>query len=135
MNNISYPDVEMWGWCVVNNELVVKWDSESNVKHIDSYRKLWTSGCRCKRLKEPCSSKLCGCRKLEKLCGPGCRCNKNCCNRSEDASIVGLMTRSQVDNEPCDIEEDEVLTDDEMDYECDLDMDELQDEQEDEEDV
>ena len=86
-----FPDVADWGWSILDNKLVVKWDSEKNIQHIEKYRKLWTFGCHCKSSNNPCSSRNCGCNKSKKSCGPACKCNNKCCNKPADPSINALL--------------------------------------------
>ena len=63
-NIITLPNITEWEWSIVDNEFIVKWDSQSNLKRTDKYRKLWINGCKCKSLNKPCSSKNCGCQKI-----------------------------------------------------------------------
>lgn len=92
VTQMVYPDITNWGWSYVDNELVFMWDSVTNVKRIEKYRKLWTNGCKCKSVSRPCKSRSCGCRKFDKPCGPACMCCQDSCqNKAADPSIQGLM--------------------------------------------
>jgi hypothetical protein len=114
-----FPDLKEWGWCYVDKELVFKWDSKSNVQRIERYRKLWTSGCKCKSASRPCKSRACGCRKFDKPCGPACMCYQECCqNQPSDPTVDGLMRAMYPEEENIiDIvelmEREDYLTDDE----------------------
>ena len=115
-NFLDLPDITKWGWSVINDNLEVKWDSDTNAKHVDKYRKLWTSGCSCKSLIKPCSSRNCGCRKSNKSCGPACKCCDKCFNKPVDPSIEALMqesgTQSGRSDAPVEVLLDDCLTDD-----------------------
>jgi hypothetical protein len=95
-NIITYPDVEKWGWSLVDDKLFVVWDSDQNLQNVDRYRKLWTSGCKCKSIGHPCSNKICGCKKALKTCGPACKCSHLCCNKPVDPSIEALMQETEI---------------------------------------
>ena len=119
-NTITLPDITEWGWSVVENELVVKWDSQSNLKRIDKYRKLWINGCKCKSLNKPCSNRNCGCQKNLKSCGPACKCSNKCCNKPVDPSIEALMqdesgTSSERPEGNLEVVLEECVTDEEFD--------------------
>ncbi len=106
---------------VVGDEggVVFKWDSKSNLQRIERYRKLWTSGCKCKSASRPCKSRACGCRKFDKPCGPACMCYQECCqNQPSDPTVDGLMRAMYPEEENIiDIvelmEREDYLTDDE----------------------
>ena len=53
---IKYPDITDWGWSFVNDEdLVFGWDSDANFRKVEKYRKLWTSGCKCRSITQELS--------------------------------------------------------------------------------
>ena len=120
-NIITLPNITEWGWSIVDNELIVKWDSQSNLKRTDKYRKLWINGCKCKSLNKPCSSKNCGCQKNLRSCGPACKCSNKCCNKPVDPSIEALMqdepgTSSEQPEQGLEVVLEECVTDEEFDY-------------------
>ena len=89
---IKYPDITDWGWSFVDDkDLVFRWDSDANFRKVEKYRKLWTSGCKCRSITKPCISRTCGCRKSQKPCGPSCGCADTCHNKASDPSIPGLL--------------------------------------------
>ena len=89
---IKYPDITDWGWSFVDDkDLVFRWDSDANFQKVEKYRKLWTSGCKCRSITKPCISRTCGCRKSQKPCGPACGCADTCHNKASDPSIPGLL--------------------------------------------
>ena len=90
-NIMDYPDVEQWGWSITDDKLTVKWDSDHNIKYVEKYRKLWSSGCDCRSITKPCNSRTCGCKRDCKPCGPACKCSDLCCNKPIDPSIDALM--------------------------------------------
>ena len=107
---IVYPSLTDWGWVYIDNELKFKWDSKANMKKIEKYRKLWSSGCHCKAGK-PCASLRCSCKKSGKSCGPGCSCQSNACNNKPvDPSIEALLGELGDEVEFLEIQ---VVTDDE----------------------
>jgi len=114
---MHFPDVTEWGWIVEDNKLSIKWDSDENIKRVEKYRKLWTSGCNCRSSSNPCSNRTCGCRKSGKTCGP-CKCCGKCENKPENPSINALMEEvsSEIGNPLSDVDND-CLTDDEP---CDI---------------
>ena len=116
--NILYPPISEWGWSYVDNKLVFKWDSKSNLKRIEKYRKLWTSGCHCMSTK-PCFYKQCCCQKSRKPCGPACQCSVACFNKPQDPSIRALLHNDdhEVDEKEFDMVEVDMLTDDERNEE------------------
>ena len=119
-NFLVLPDITKWGWSVIDDNLEIKWDSDSNVKHVDKYRKLWTSGCSCKSLTKPCNSRNCGCRKSNKSCGPACKCCDKCFNKPIDPSIEALMqesgTQSGSSDAHIEVVQDDCITDDASEY-------------------
>lgn len=131
INEIKYPNIEDWGWCISGENLLFQWDSDENIKKVENYRKLWTGGCNCRAIRSPCANRICGCRKLDKTCGPSCKCSSNCCNKPEDPSIEGLLkghnTNSEDSNVELDVQIEECLTDDELDYPSEWDYSDVED--------
>jgi hypothetical protein len=128
-NIISYPDITHWGWSYVGDKLCFMWDSHTNLNRVEKVRQLWTSGCKCKSVLRRCASKVCGCRKLAKSCGPACLCVDACQNKPQDPSVAGLLSE-MIGDEDNQIEsryvvaesnvltDDEVIIDEDSDIEC-----------------
>ena len=69
-------NIQNFGWNVSKDNIVTfEWDSDANITAINNNVAYLTRGCGCKT---GCGSS-CGCRKKKKLCGPGCKCDKNKC--------------------------------------------------------
>ena len=77
----NYPDIGAHGFSVSRNdeEIIVscQWDTEENMTKIKSNVLYLTRGCACAKSK--CLTRLCKCKKENRICGPGCRC-KHCEN-------------------------------------------------------
>ena len=132
---IKYPNITDYGWAFVGEDLVFRWDSDSNFRKVEKYRKLWSSGCKCKSVTRPCNSRICRCRKSEKPCGPACTCADSCQNKASDPSVEGLLQAIHPDEED-DNDVDvlqpvpvEYLTDDESNYQSSDSSDVSEDEQ------
>ena len=113
-NIIRYPIITDWGWSRVENSLAFKWDSIHNIKKVEKYRKLWSSGCQCKSAKA-CSSKNCGCQKQNKRCGPACSCPASICNNKPlDPTISALLSELGDEAELRDVETLDHISTDEL---------------------
>ena len=72
-NNMTLLPLDGNGWLRVSDEeLAIDWDSQDNIQQVRDRVSLLLKGCGCK---SGCKTNRCSCRKKEKCCGPGCRCN------------------------------------------------------------
>ena len=88
-NYIDYPNVTDWGWKLDNQNLSVVWESEKNIKTVNSNIKLWSGGCGC--TVSNCKSS-CGCKSNGNKCRPRCKCRCQCVNAPENLSIAALRS-------------------------------------------
>ena len=100
---MKYPDTTQWGWSFVEKDLVFRWDSDANFRKVEKYRKLWTSGCKCRSVTKPCNNRTCGCRKSQKPCGPACACADTCHNKASDPSVEGLLQAIHPDTDDSEV--------------------------------
>lgn len=84
--NVQYPSLTDFGWKLeIDGQLDVIWDSPENLQKVINNIKLWTAGCNC--LKSDCNSKICGCKKINMACGPGCKCGSSCKNKNVNSQV------------------------------------------------
>ena len=60
-----------YGWIKNVEKLEIQWDTPENVVLAKQKVNYVLNGCKCKT---GCHSRVCGCKKKNKNCGPGCRC-------------------------------------------------------------
>ena len=82
-NDVVYPPLDHFGWAIKDNKLSIIWDTEENIKKVESKIKLWTQGCNCAT---GCKTNRCGCRQKQNSCCPGCKCGSNCENLFFDST-------------------------------------------------
>ena len=70
-NTALLKDLTSHGWLRREDNLVIDWESEGNVKAIEQRVALLTRGCKCKT---GCNTLRCGCRKKGERCCEGCAC-------------------------------------------------------------
>ena len=81
--DMVYPPLHGNGWKVVDaTTLEIDWDSDEHLSSIRSRVALLRKGCGCKT---GCVSGRCKCKKSDKFCGPGCKC-QGCLNLIPGAS-------------------------------------------------
>ncbi|CAC5420144.1 unnamed protein product [Mytilus coruscus] len=84
--NVQYPSLTDFGWKLeIDGQLDVIWDSPENLQKVINNIKAWTAGCNC--LKSDCNSKICGCKKINMACGPGCKCGSSCKNKNVNSQV------------------------------------------------
>ena len=87
---IQLPPIEKHGWKMKEQSLVVEWDTEENIKGVQSRVALLLRGCGCKK---GCDTRQCSCKRAGNECGPGCRC-MNCHNRPPEPTSTFLSIRT-----------------------------------------
>ncbi len=70
------PLMSDYGWYRENGQLKIKWDTDENITKVEKHIAYLTKGCKCKT---GCSTRRCGCKKVNMQCGPSCQC-VNCQN-------------------------------------------------------
>ena len=65
---IQLPPIEKHGWKIKEQSLVVEWDTEENIKGVQSRVALLLRGCGCKK---GCDTRQCSCKRAGNECGPG----------------------------------------------------------------
>ena len=111
-------DLNLYGWKhSADKKLEVVWDVEENISKVNERLRYTLSGCKCKT---GCGTKRCKCKKLGKLCGPGCKCS-SCINTSsnpprKEADDLREIELEELEN---DQSEEEMVEDSEDDLEVD----------------
>ena len=96
----SLPPPEQSGWLLNHDgSYAIDWEEPEVQMKIKQTIDFLVKGCSCKR---GCKSKLCGCRKKDKHCGPGCEC-QGCTNLpiegSGDEQVYGQSHHSSDSDE------------------------------------
>ena len=76
-NDVTVPDFTLHGWSLKDGSISVIWDTDDNIKKVDSNQKMPRQGCKCSK---GCSNNWCKCKKEGRMCSLFCLC-KNCKNR------------------------------------------------------
>ena len=104
-NEIIIKNITDYGWKLTNNILEVIWDSEENVKSIQTRSALLLRGC---KRKTGCITNRCRCMKDSRTCTEGCDC-VGCNNMDDDVhNVVEEHEDQDTIDEDGDIEDDVV---------------------------
>ena len=80
----SLPPPQTHGWVVLSDGVFsIDWEAPEVQEKIYENIQILTKGCHCKT---GCKSKVCGCRKKSRYCGPGCDCH-SCTNLPSMSSL------------------------------------------------
>ena len=108
---LNLPEPEKQGWLRNDSGYSIDWEAGEVKKQIQATLDFLSKGCSCKT---GCTSRRCGCRKMDKTCGAGCEC-RGCTNVSLTQQQVGSEEgESESDTESDDSVEQleaEVITD------------------------
>ena len=102
-NSVQLLPMDEYGWTVKSGRLDITWESENNVRRVESHMKYLLDGCHCK--KGDCSNRQCGCVKFCRgNCGPACTCDPQKCmnrtmNRTVEESDKGSDDESEEDSD------------------------------------
>ena len=72
------PPITEHGWTLQDTSLKIIWDTEQNMQKVRERVNILFGGCKCRT---GCKSRVCGCRRKQKLCSEGCECT-NCGNNA-----------------------------------------------------
>ena len=73
----NLPQPQTYGWNISSDgTFAIDWEAPEVQEKIHTNIQILTKGCHCKT---GCKSKVCGCRKKLRYCGPGCDCH-SCTN-------------------------------------------------------
>ena len=90
-NHMVLPDIEQFGWKIVNNSLTIVWDTDENIQTIHNRVEALLKGCKCTT---GCSTGRCSCKRKGSLCLEGCECvhctNMHEQNQSEETDMFEL---------------------------------------------
>jgi hypothetical protein len=91
----SLPLPQTHGWTLSSDGVFgIDWKAPEVQEMINDTIQLLTKGCHCKT---GCKSKVCGCRKKTRYCGPGCDCH--CCTNLPSVSPLQQEVESGSDSE------------------------------------
>ena len=77
-NTMVLPPITEHGWTLQDTSLKIIWDTEQNMQKVRERVNILFGGCKCRT---GCKSRVCGCRRKQKLCSEGCECT-NCGNNA-----------------------------------------------------
>ena len=97
----SLPRPDDCGWIEKDGKFSIDWEAPEVLEKVKTTIDFLIKGCSCKK---GCKSKICGCRKKDTYCGPGCEC-QGCTNLPVQ----------------CNDDDDDVSTDDELSSELEVD--------------
>ena len=100
-NTIITKPITDYGWKVLDGNLSVEWDRESNMDAVKERVAGLLKGCGCRT---GCQTRQCGCRSKEKACGEGCTC-RNCTN-TELQTITSNIVVDSLEEESTSIPDD-----------------------------
>ena len=105
------------GWKKDNEGYEIDWEDNHVISKITGTIKFLTKGCSCKK---GCATNICGCKKKNNHCGPGCECRgctnvpgthqQNVTGTDEDSSSSSDSDGTASDSEENDMET-EIITD------------------------
>lgn len=76
-NIMTLPPLVDYGWHInASHELMIRWDTEENIRAVNDRVQLLLRGCKCTT---GCTTARCSCKKNKRQCSEGCSC-KHCCN-------------------------------------------------------
>lgn len=68
-NTLQLATITSYGWNIVDDVLIIDWDSEENQAAVNERVVLLTKGCKCKT---GCMTGRCGCKRKGQCCSEGC---------------------------------------------------------------
>ena len=87
-NTVQLLPMDNYGWRINGDILEIVWDSEENIKKVDDQISYFLEGCGCSRSN---CSRVCGCKRKERHCGPGCACSQESCEKQPQNELTSVQ--------------------------------------------
>ena len=110
----NFAALTEYGWKRESGKLEIVWEVSANITRSQSSIDFFLGGCKCKT---GCSTRICSCKKKERICGPSCSCHycKNTLQPEKDTCIheTELVVQELLDERTDDVYIEE--SDDDLD--------------------